>query len=100
MREVVLEVRRRCLVCDAEVTVTERENTDQIGGPCPECQAPTERIQVLARHHRTVEANPYAAALGRLGGLRGGPARAAALSRERRRDIARLAARRRWSRPR
>jgi hypothetical protein len=100
MRQVVLDVRRRCLVCDAEVTVTEPETADQIGPPCPECHAPTERLDVLARHHRTVEANPHAAALGRLGGLRGGPARAAALSRERRRDIARLAAHRRWSRSR
>src|SRR5687768_2444713 len=83
MKQAVVEVRRRCLVCDAEATITEPEDTDQIGVPCPECHAPTERIQVLTRHIRTAEANPHAAALGRLGGLRGGPARAAALSRER-----------------
>ena len=44
--------------------------------------------------------NPHAVALGRLGGLsggkRGGRARAAALSPERRREIARDAARARW----
>jgi hypothetical protein len=44
--------------------------------------------------------NPHAVALGRLGGLRGGRegghARAAALSPERRREIARDAARTRW----
>ena len=44
--------------------------------------------------------NPHAVALGRLGGLRGGPiggrARAAALSPSRRREIARQAARARW----
>jgi hypothetical protein len=53
---------------------------------------------VLARHG--AEPNPHAAALGRLGGLKGGPARAAALSAKRRREIARAAARARWSRPR
>lgn len=37
-----------------------------------------------------------AAALGRRGGLKGGPARAARLSPERRREIARKAARIRW----
>jgi hypothetical protein len=37
-------------------------------------------------------------ALGRKGGMKGGPARAAALSPARRREIARLAARARWRR--
>ena len=41
----------------------------------------------------------YAAELGQRGGLRGCRARAAALSAQRRRDIARAAARKRWSRP-
>ena len=44
--------------------------------------------------------NPDAAALGRLGGLKGGRARAAALSPEQRRKIARKAARARWRRAR
>ncbi len=100
MTFVIVEVRRRCLVCDAEATVREPEETEQIGPLCAECHAPTERIEVLSRRTRTSPPNPHAAALGRLGGLKGGPARAAALSRERRRDIARLAARRRWSRSR
>lgn len=42
--------------------------------------------------------NLNAAALGRLGGLKGGRARAAALSPRRRCDIARKAARARWAR--
>jgi hypothetical protein len=100
MRLVMVEVRRRCLVCDVDAVVIEPEDTAQIGTPCGECRAPTERLEVLARHTRTADANPHAAALGRLGGLKGGPARAATLSRERRRDIARHAARRRWSRSR
>jgi len=44
------------------------------------------------------EKNPHAAALGRLGGLKGGRARANSLSAARRRAIARKAARARWSR--
>jgi hypothetical protein len=43
------------------------------------------------------EKNPAAVALGRLGGLKGGPARAEKLSSERRREIAQKAARARWS---
>jgi hypothetical protein len=42
--------------------------------------------------------NPAAVALGKLGGPKGGPARAAALSPERRREIARKAANARWKR--
>ena len=98
MRLLIVEVKRRCLVCDAEMIVTEAEDTEMIGPPCAECHAPTERVEVLERSTRQSAANPHAAALGHLGGLKGGPARAAALSRERRREIARHAARRRWRR--
>jgi len=44
-----------------------------------------------------IEKNPAAVALGRLGGLRGGKARAEKLSPKRRLEIARKAARARWS---
>lgn len=40
--------------------------------------------------------NPAAVALGRLGGLKGGPARARKLSKARRQEIARKAAQARW----
>lgn len=43
--------------------------------------------------------NPAAVALGRLGGLKGGPARKAKLSAKRRSEIARKAARARWAKP-
>ena len=92
----LLTVRRRCLVCDWTDTRVEPEATDLIGPPCSRCQAPTERIEVEARRVVAHEPNPHAAALGRLGGLKGGPARAAALSARRRREIARAAARARW----
>lgn len=45
----------------------------------------------------TVSKNPAAVALGKLGGLKGGKARAEALSAEQRRRIARKAAKARWS---
>jgi hypothetical protein len=43
--------------------------------------------------------NPAAVSLGRLGGIKGGPARAAALTPRRKRDIARKAAAARWAKP-
>ena len=92
----MLDVTRRCLVCDWEEPVTEPEETDVLGPPCTRCRAPSERIAVLARRTEAIARNPHAAALGRLGGLRGGAARAAALSPRRRRDIARAAALARW----
>ncbi len=98
MADVHITARRRCLVCDYTEEVREPETTDAIGPPCSRCRAPSERIDVLARHLSVP--NPHAAALGRLGGLKGGPARAAALSARRRRDIARAAARARWARER
>jgi hypothetical protein len=43
--------------------------------------------------------NPAAVALGRLGGLKGGPARMLALSSKRRKAIAKKAAETRWKKP-
>jgi hypothetical protein len=91
---------RRCLVCDFVEETREAETEDLIGPPCTRCKAPTERVQVLNRRSVPQEPNPHAAALGRLGGLKGGPARARALSAKRRREIAKAAARVRWGRSR
>lgn len=44
----------------------------------------------------TIEKNPAAVALGRLGGLKGGPARAKKLSAKKRKEIAQKAAKARW----
>ena len=96
-RTTMLEVRRRCLVCDYESITEEARETPVLGVPCVECRAPTERVEVLRRRTTPVDRNPHAAALGRLGGLKGGPRRAAKLSAARRREIARAAARARWS---
>lgn len=91
-----LTVLRRCVVCDHEDVHEERADADAIGTPCSICSAPTERVAIHANHTRPVEVNPHAAALGRLGGLKGGPARAAKLSGKRRREIAVHAIRKRW----
>lgn len=45
------------------------------------------------------EKNPAAVALGKLGGLKGGKARAASLTPERRKEIAKKAAEERWKKP-
>ena len=87
---------RRCLVCEFSEERTELESEDVIGPPCTRCYAPTERVEIVTRRSVPREPNPHAAALGRLGGLKGGPARAAALSAKRRREIAKTAARARW----
>ena len=44
--------------------------------------------------------NPAAVALGRLGGLKGGKARAENLTAAKRREIAKIAAQKRWEKPR
>src|SRR5688500_12675449 len=97
-RDVEIRARRRRLVCDATEEVWAAERTDQTRPACSQCHAATERIAELERRHVSRAVNPHAAALGRLGGLKGGPTRAARLSARRRRDVARAAARARWSR--
>ena len=92
----VVEATRRCLVCDFEENVTEVEDTDVLGPPCTQCRAPTERVSIQARRVELVARNPHASALGRLGARLGGVARSASLSPQRRREIARAAARARW----
>ena len=89
--------RRRCLVCEFAEELWEPQDTDEIGPPCSRCHAPTERLGIRERRRAAAGANPHAAALGRLGGLKGGPARAAKLTPRRRRAIARAAAVARWS---
>jgi hypothetical protein len=64
------------------------------------------RIQRMRRGATTADGkpvnvkNPHAAALGRLGGLKGGRARAAALTPQQRRTIASKAAQARWGKKR
>lgn len=99
LRVATFELRacRRCLVCEMEEAVWEPEETNEIGPPCSRCHAPTERVASLERRRSRQGINVHAAALGRLGGLKGGPARAASLTPRRRRAIAKAAARARWN---
>jgi len=94
-------VSRRCPVCDWEGIVVVGSSDEE---DCPQCHAPTE-IQAPAAAALADAAppataprtkNPHAAALGRLGGVRGGRARAESLSAKRRKEIARNAALARW----
>lgn len=52
--------------------------------------------EALAKKKTTSEKNPAAVALGRLGGLKGGKARAEKLSTKKRSEIAKKAAKARW----
>jgi hypothetical protein len=89
---------RHCQICEWEGEVIESADADP---DCPWCHAPTRRTATLARSEPAAGAkNPHAAALGRLGGLKGGPARAEALSPAQRRRIASRAARARWQKNR
>ena len=73
-----------------DVNVTAFEIVQAVTGePAKE---PTKKKQVQP------EKNPAAVALGRLGGLKGGKARAEKLSKSRRKQIARKAALSRWKR--
>ena len=66
-----------------------------------EAQAAVRIIDAIAERSEREEVSPEvsaaAAALGRRGGLKGGPARAISLSAQRRSEIAKEAARHRWS---
>ena len=88
---------RGCTLCDYEARLVEAVGADPL---CPWCYGPTERRSiigvVLPEHVVPGQKNPYAASLGRLGGLKGGPARAHKLSAKQRREIAIKAARARW----
>ena len=57
-------------------------------------------LQQVIRETEGTEKDPIAVMLGRRGGLKGGRARAAKLSPERRQEIAKKAAAARWKQPR
>jgi len=83
---------RKCKVCEWEGQLVVRPGEDP---DCPWCHAPTETS--VAPGLQPSRKNPHAAALGRLGGLKGGQARAKALTAAQRRKIASRAARVRWA---
>lgn len=53
--------------------------------------------QIIEETENAPEKNPAAVLLGRMGGLKGGNARAASLTPERRKEIAKAAAETRWA---
>ena len=55
-------------------------------------------LKIKEAVEEVVQKNPAAVALGRLGGLKGGKARAAKLSAQERKEIAKKAAKARWER--
>ncbi len=96
MLEQVQVVRRRCTLCDWEAELIERGlGQDPL---CPWCFGPTARAEILGVviPEGAPGKNLSAASLGRLGGLKGGVARAQKLSAKRRLEIASKAARARW----
>ncbi len=60
-------------------------------------QEATEQEKTEVEKPLNIEKNPAAVALGRLGGLKGGKARANKLTPEQRKEIAKKAAQTRWS---
>lgn len=95
-------VNRRCTICDWEAQLIEPGvKEDPL---CPWCYGLTERTSVVGvvipEAMRPGDKHRFAASLGRLGGLKGGPARAQKLSAKERSEIAAKAARARWKKPR
>jgi hypothetical protein len=92
-------VLRRCRVCEWSGELVEAPGADP---DCPWCHGPTAAEAATAVPTEAADTgapggkNPHAAALGRLGGIKGGRARAQRLSAKRRREIALNAARTRW----
>jgi hypothetical protein len=91
-------VRRSCQVCEWDGIQVEEPDADP---DCPWCHGPTRIVDVIQTElavvgRSTGGKNPYAAALGKLGGEKGGRARAQSLSKKRRSEIARKAAKARW----
>jgi len=89
-------VLRHCTLCDWEAQLIEAAGEDPL---CPWCYSRTEPAvvgRIVPEFPDPRDKNPHAASLGRLGGVKGGLARAASLTAKRRRDIALKAARARW----
>jgi hypothetical protein len=85
-------------LADAEAEPVAQARTDDIGSPGSLCGTSMKRNSLL--HPELGPRNSNAVALGRLGGLKGGHARAKALTPQRRQEIARKAVEARWKRTR
>jgi hypothetical protein len=96
-QDVARLVVRKCRVCEWDGEVI--EGPGPAPDDCPWCHGPTDVIRTGEAPAASApdQKNPHAAALGRLGGLKGGPARAATLTPKQRRSIAFKAAQARWN---
>jgi hypothetical protein len=81
------------------VTVTSRERSSRSHPTEPDANQSAFNVlqEMIARTEGTGGKNPLAVALGRLGGLKGGRARADSMTKEERRKSAIKAAKARWS---
>jgi hypothetical protein len=87
-------VARACVICEWKGASVE---VGPAPTECPWCHAPT-RVEREDWLFDAAELRAQAAAFGRMGGLQGGRLRAERLTPRRRREIARKAARARWTR--
>ena len=82
----------------SDVNVTAFEILQAVTGELPCHASPNPTLKEPAKKKAVPQKNPAAVALGRLGGLKGGKARAQKLSSKRRSEIAKKAAAARWIR--
>jgi len=73
-----------------------KDKTEDINSIAADIVKQTTQTTSKSSKEKPKEKNPAAVALGRLGGLKGGKARAKKLSAERRKEIAKKAAQKRW----
>jgi len=96
----VSELRTKLATMDgnAEVQICVDQGTVWLSGPVRNCEEDKELrlVTLFGVDEDDIRTDEFARALGRRGGKKGGPARAAKLSTERRREIAIKAARARW----
>jgi hypothetical protein len=88
-------ITRACVVCEWSGAAVEVQPVDI--ADCPWCHAPARVVREEWLFDAT-ELRKQAAHFGRIGGLKGGPARAERLSSRKRSEIARRAAAARWRR--
>ena len=96
--QVVVNLTKKMFAYALKKGYTDAMTRERRGIKGPKHESVTAKLVVHAATVR--EKNPAAVALGRLGGLKGGPARAKRLSAARRKEIAQAAARARWQKGR
>jgi len=75
---------------------SKQKDTQELARQVLDTVVPNAEASKPAKATKAKKKNPAAVALGKLGGKKGGPARAAKLTAEQRREIAQKAAKTRW----